>query len=128
MKNVVKISILTATLAVAMASFSGCNKDNGPSLVSGSFNGRVSATVDPEGFDLSFIKYVVPWNEFDVDYNNNLVLGEQIGEPVSYSNNRFTINLPDPPPSESVWVNINMPLKTISALAEILIAVILTFR
>ena len=112
MKNVVKISILTATIVVAMVFFGGCNKDdNTPSLVSGGFNGRVSATVDPEGFDLSPIKYVVPWNDLDVDYNNSLVLGEPIGEPVPYNNNRFTINLPDPPPSQSVWVDIKYALE-----------------
>jgi hypothetical protein len=112
MKNVVKISISVAMMTVATVFFSGCNKDDSaPSLVSGGFNGRVSATVDPEDFDLSPIKYVVPWNELDIDYNNNKIFGKQIGEPVSYNNNRFTINLPDPPPSQSVWVEIKYALE-----------------
>jgi len=113
MKNAVKkISNLMAITTLAIMFFSGCDKnDDLPQLVSGGFNGRISATVDPEGFDLSVIKYVVPWNELAIDYNRGVVLGEQIGEPIPYSNNRFTINLPDPPPSASVWVNIKYALE-----------------
>ena len=113
MKNVVrKISNSVATMTLAIMFFGGCDKDNGsPPLVSGGFNGRISATVDTEGYDLSAIKFVVPWNELDIDWNKGAVLGEQIGDAVAYNNNRFTINLPDPPPSKSVWVDIKYALE-----------------
>jgi len=114
MKNTVKkISISVAIMTLAIMFFGGCDKDTGgsPSLVSGGFNGRITATVDNEGYNLSAIKYVVPWNELDIDYNQSRVLGAQIGEPVAYSNDRFTINLPDPPPSVSVWVDIKYALE-----------------
>ena len=113
MKNAVKkISNSVAIMTLAIMFFGGCDKDKGsPSLVSGGFNGRVSATVDPEGEDLSHIKAVVPWNELDVDFNKGEVLGEQIGDAVPFNNNKFTINLPDPPPSQSVWVDIKYALE-----------------
>jgi len=111
MKNVVKISILTAMITVAMFFFGGCSEDEGPSLVSGSFNGTVTATIDPEGFDLSPIKFVEPWNSPKVDWSTSSLHGEQIGDPVAYSNNKFTINLPDPPPSKSEWVDIKYALE-----------------
>ena len=108
MKNSVKISILTATMTVAMMFFGGCSKDdNGPSLVSGGFNGRITATVDPkESDDVSGIKAVVPWNSPVIDKANNLLLGEQMGDVVSYSNNKFTVNLLDPPPSNIELVDV----------------------
>ena len=111
MKNVVKISILTAAIAVAMASFNGCSKDDGPSLVSGGFNGRVTANVDPENWDLSPLKQVVAWNSPVIDLANDRVLGTQMSDPANYTNNKFTINLPDPPPSDADWVDIKYALE-----------------
>ena len=112
MKNAVKkISISVAIMTLAIMFFGGCEKDkDSPPLVSGGFNGRVSATVDPEGYDLSAIKFVVPWNELDID-DEDFILGAQIGDAVAFTNNRFTINLPDPPPSVSVWVDIKYALE-----------------
>ena len=105
MKKVVKISILTATVAVAMMFFGGCAKDNTPSLVSGGFNGRVTADVEAEDWNLSIIQQVVPWNEPGIQCNSAgsdcYLLGEQMGDPVSFNNDRFTINLPDPPSSNA---------------------------
>ena len=106
MKNVAKISILTATMTVALTFFGGCSKDDLPSLVSGGFNGRISATVDPEDWDLSPIRYVVAWNDPEIDMARGLLLGEQMGDEVSYSNNKFSINLPDPLPSKIEMVEI----------------------
>ena len=112
MKNVVKISISVAMMTFATVFFSGCNKDNNtPSLVSGEFNGKVSATVDPEEWDLSPLKQVVAWNSPEIDWDNGLILGEQISDPVSFANNKFTINLPDPPPSQCDWVDIKYALE-----------------
>ena len=90
---------------------SGCSKEDNdtPSLVSGGFNGRVTATVDPEGYDLSAIKSVVPWNGPEID--GSTLLCEQMGEPVSYSNNKFTVNLPDPIPSNIEMVGIKEALE-----------------
>jgi len=97
MKKVVKISILTATVAVAIMFLGGCKKETGPSLVSGGFNGKITATVDTEDWDLSPLKFVVPWN--DPRISGSSLLGEQMGDGVNFSNKKFTITLPNPPPS-----------------------------
>jgi hypothetical protein len=95
MKKVVKTSILTATVAVAIMFFGGCDKTTGGGdLTPGGFNGKITATVEDGNSD---IKLVVPWNAPEI--KNNQLLGKQMGDPVNFSNNRFTINLPDPPPS-----------------------------
>ena len=111
MKNAVKkISNSVAIMTLAIMFFGGCDKDNGPSLVSGGFNGRVSATVDPEDWDLSPVKYVVAWNGTDLDASKNL-LGVQVGQPAPFSNNKFTVTLPDPPPSNADWMDIKYALE-----------------
>ena len=98
MKEIVKTSILTATVVVALMFFGGCDKDTGtPSLVSGHFNGRISAEVDQEDWgDMSSIKYVVPWNAPEIDCAKGEVLGTQMFSEVSFSNNKFTIELKTP--------------------------------
>ena len=102
MKKVVKISVMTATVAVAMMFFGGCKKTpSTPSLVSGGFNGKINATVEKESQDLTSIKWVVPWNEPGVECEGSScrMLGKQMGEPVSFSNYKFTIDLPKTVPS-----------------------------
>ena len=96
-----KFSPLFTLLFFALV-FNGCsNDDKLPTLVSGGFNGTITATVDAEDWDLTSIRWVVPWNEPSIECNsgNCSLLGEQMGDEVSFSNNRFTISLPDPPPS-----------------------------
>jgi len=117
MKNVVKISILTATMMVAVNFFSGCSKDDLPALVSGGFNGRITATVNPETWDLSPIKYVIAWNDPVIDTERGLLLGEQMGDPVSFSSNKFTINLPDPLPSSIDMVEIKYAFENILSIS-----------
>jgi hypothetical protein len=108
MKNSVKISISMVVFSLAILFFGSCSKDDhkSSSLVSGGFNGRISATVDPDGWDLSPLIQVVPWNSPEVDRANNRILGTQMGDPVPYNNNKFSITLPDPPPSDAERVSI----------------------
>ena len=100
MKNVVKISSLVAAILFATVYFNGCSKDD-ESPVSGGFNGRVTADVETENWDLSPVKQVVAWNDPGLQCNNGScsLLGKQMNDPVNFNNNRFTMNLPDPPPS-----------------------------
>ena len=93
MKNVVKISILMATITVAMVFLNGCTKSNDESepLVSGSFNGTVTATVDG-GAEL-YVSVVAAIN--DTRFNNeNMFLGNIIGNEANFNNGSFTITLP----------------------------------
>ncbi|MDR2584763.1 MAG: hypothetical protein LBC84_00855 [Prevotellaceae bacterium] len=92
--------------------FVGCQKDNGGKLVSGSFNGTITATVDDEGYDLSPIKQVYPWNDLGIDWSAGAILGQQAGDPASYSNNKFTINLPSTSPSGVAWVTLQYALES----------------
>ena len=109
MKNLLKISILLTTMTVVMMNFWGCSKEeteSKDSLVSGGFNGKISATVDDEDWDLSPVKQVVPWNSPEIDMENGILLGKQMGEPVSFSSNKFTVSLLDPPPASVDMVSI----------------------
>ena len=90
MKNVVKISILTATIAVAMIFFGGCSKDENPSLVSGSFNGTVAATV--EGGASLTVNAVLAMNEAGI--NAGVFDGNVIGTGAAFNNGSFSITLP----------------------------------
>lgn len=91
MKNVVKISISVAMIAVAMMFSGGCSKDDTPSLVSGSFNGTVTANVDG-GAGLT-VNVILALNDAGFDKSGALD-GNVIGEGVRFSNGSFTIKLP----------------------------------
>ena len=100
MKNAVKISMMTATIAVAMMFFGGCKKETGtPSLESGKFNGKVNAT-NVDGAP-STIVGVAPWNLLDLNSQNG-----QFGDEVSFSNKRFTVDLPKTLPKNAKMYDI----------------------
>jgi len=91
MKNAVKkISISVAMLSVAAIFFGGCSKDDGPSLVSGSFNGTVTATVDG-GAGLT-VNAVLAIN--DPELSSDAFYGNVIGTGANFNNGSFTITLP----------------------------------
>jgi len=85
MKKVITISRMTAIVAIAMMFFSGCQKDKEP-LVSGGFNGLVTAAVESGG---ATTVYAV----IGAYINEGQVHGVNCGN-VAYSNGGFTINLP----------------------------------
>jgi hypothetical protein len=102
------------TMAVAImvmftisSGFSGCKKDTTPPLVSGSFNGQITAQVENSAPSVGI---VVPWNETDIVLSGGkyVLVGKQAGPAVIYSSNRFTLTLPNPP-----WDEVHLiPVKT----------------
>ena len=92
MKNVVKISISVAMIAVAALFFGGCSKDdNGPSLVSGGFDGTVTANVDGAGL---MINAVLAVNDAEYNSYSGDFYGNDVGEAALFKNGSFTIKLP----------------------------------
>lgn len=98
MKSLVKMSMFMAIIAFAMTS---CQKDNGPDLVSGAFDGKITATVESSARPPAQVGIVVAWN--DPDIVNNRLVGNQIGYPVQYASNRFSITLPNPPEDANMY-------------------------
>ena len=93
MKNAVKIRISVAMIAVAAVLFSGCSKDNdNDNLVSGAFNGTVTANVDG-GAGLT-VNAVLAVNEPEYDPNTGNYYGNSVGDWVNFTNGSFTISLP----------------------------------
>ena len=92
MKKVVKISILMATIAVAMVFFVQCSKDDKPTLVSGSISRTLTAD-DVENAGDYDIRYVWAVINPEADNAGNLSFDEQIAEG-TYSNDGFKISLP----------------------------------
>ena len=90
MKNVVKISILMAMITVATMSCSKDN-DNDEPLVSGAFNGTVTAAVD--GGAALTVNAVLALNDPGFDYSGDFD-GNLIGDGGSFKNGSFTITLP----------------------------------
>ena len=88
MKKVVKNSILTATIAVAMMFFGGCNKDDTPALESGAFNGSVRIEISPASNVTQAWATVREGNDV-----TNLVSS-------TYSSGRFSFSLPKTLPKE----------------------------
>ena len=90
MTKSVKLSSLMATMTVAIMLFAGCKKsNNNEPLESGSFNGRISATVESGGA-------VVVVAGFDIEIIGNELKGRQVAES-NYSNGGFSFVLPDIP-------------------------------
>jgi len=90
MKNLVKISISAVMLSVAAMFFGGCSKDDNPSLVSGSFNGTVTASV--EGGAALTVNAVLAMNE--AGFYSGVFDGNVIGEGGPFNNGGFSITLP----------------------------------
>jgi len=91
MKNAVKkISISVAIMTLAIMFFGGCSKDDGPTLVSGSFNGTVTATVDGgAGLTVNAVLAINDPGFYSGEFDGNV-----IGTGVNFNNGSFTITLP----------------------------------
>jgi len=96
MKNVVKkISNSVAMLSVAAIFFGGCSKDDNTSpLVSGGFDGRVTASnVDFGGESTQFVNYVMAADE--AGFSGSTFHGTYINDDdVQVKNGGFTMTLP----------------------------------
>ena len=100
MKATNKTFQMAMTIMVTTLILIGCKKDDVP-LVSGSFNGRITATVEN---DAPGVGLVVAWNETEIQ--GGTLYGEQASDPVSYNGSSFTLNLPATPPAGCTFVTI----------------------
>ena len=92
MKNSVKISILTATVAVALMFLGGCNKDSGtPNLESDSFNGSVAIEAK-SGLAASVTAAINIKTKPSFSYVEL--------QDVNYASGKFSFKLPKPPSNE----------------------------
>ena len=92
MKNSVKISISVAMIVVATVFLGGCSKDdNPPPLVSGSFDGTVTAKVEDASGVMVNLAAAVNDAKFD---KQGTFYGNVVGDEVSFKNSGFTIKLP----------------------------------
>ena len=94
MKTLFRFSILVAILSVVTIIFSSCSKDDDnktQSLVSGSFNGTVTASVDG-GAGLT-VNVVMPVNNPRFN-SSGLFVSNSFGVGGAFSNGNFSINLP----------------------------------
>ena len=92
MKKVVKISMSVAMMMVAIVFFDGCSKDDTPSLVSGSFDGKITASVE-SGTSINYLNVAAAINNPRFNSEGKF-FGNLIGKEVNYSNGSFTITLP----------------------------------
>jgi len=92
MKNAVKLGISVAMISVVTMIFSGCSKDDDiSSLVSGSFDGKVTANVD--GGAGLMVNAILAINNAGFDHSGNFD-GNVVGSAVAFTNGSFTITLP----------------------------------
>ena len=90
MKKVVKISVMTAAIVVAMMFSGGCSKDSGPSLVSGKISSKIVIEVsDTEG--ATSVKAII-----GAYIQNNTLHGTKAAE-ANFSGKKVSITLPDIP-------------------------------
>ena len=93
MKRVVVSSISVAVIMFATMFFGGCDKDNTPSLVSGGFDGKITAKVEDGATYNAYFTKVWAFIGTAIDNDNVLHYDELIAQGV-YSNGGFTIDLP----------------------------------